>query len=63
MHAIVILNHRLGKLDPRSTESLPRAGGWFGEGEVQRQNKAIGAGGTSDLTRLGVQFREAREMS
>lgn len=32
MHAIVILNHRLGKLDPRSTESLSRGvglgGGW-----------------------------------
>lgn len=29
MHAIVILNHRLGKLDQRSTESLSRAGGGF----------------------------------
>lgn len=26
MHAIVILNHRLGKLDPRSTESLTQGG-------------------------------------
>lgn len=32
MHAIVILNHRLGKLDPRSTESLSRGGGLEGGG-------------------------------
>ena len=33
MHAIVILNHRLGKLDPRSTESLTQGcGGLEGGG-------------------------------
>lgn len=33
MHAIVILNHRLGKLDPRSTESLTQGGFRWGEEE------------------------------
>lgn len=30
MHAIVILNHRLGKLDPRSTKSLSLVRGGVG---------------------------------
>ena len=45
MHAIVILNHRLGKLDPRSTESLTQGGG----GPRDR----IGHRGTGGI--LGVQ--------
>ena len=40
MHAIVILNHRLGKLDPRSTESRTQGGVW--KGEVQRQDRPQG---------------------
>lgn len=56
MHAIVILNHRLGKLDPRSTESLPQGwGGW--KGEVRRQDRPQGQVVHYEVTRLGVKFQ------
>lgn len=55
MHAIVILNHRLGKLDPRSTESLTQGG--FGRGEAQRQDRPQGQVVHYELTSLGVQFQ------
>lgn len=35
MHAIVILNHRLGKLDPRSAESQTRGVGGFRRGRYR----------------------------
>lgn len=52
MHAIVILNHRLGKLDPRSTESLTRGG-------AQRQDRPQGHVVHYELTSLEVQFRSS----
>lgn len=48
MHAIVILNHCLGKLDPRSVESPTQ--GRLLKGEVQ----ATGAGGALRIEEFGA---------
>lgn len=48
MHAIVILNHRLGKLDPRSTESLTQGG--FRGGGGGRHRDRIGHRGRWCIT-------------
>lgn len=54
MHAIVILNHRLGKLDPRSTESLSRGG----SREAYRDRKGPqGQVVHHELTSLGMPFQ------
>lgn len=48
MHAIVILNHSLGKLDPRSVESLTQGEGREGlEGGGTETGEATGAGGAT----------------
>lgn len=60
MHAIVILNHRLGKLDPRSTESLTQGGfRGGGGGEAQRQDRPQGQVVHHELTSLEAQFRSS----